>query len=293
MTLENDFLKISITENGGSLTSIFNKKNNKELLYQPMENSWQGQDICIFPFIARLKDGYYIDENKKYFMKNHGLIRYMKANKIFKSDDSITLGFNSNNETIKQYPYEFELEIQYTLINNVIRISYNILNLSNKDMPFMLGAHPAFKVDCIFEEDYTNIDGNYILFDTNKEINRIKQDETASFCTKDEIGFIKDSRLNLTKNLFKQIDTIILRAEGFTNLKLIKKCNEPISINKGNAQFIALRSDGPFGDFVCIEPWLGTPDYVDCNRELKEKKNINILKSNKTFNYSYEIEVDY
>ena len=29
------------------------------MLYQPIPNSWQGQDVVIFPFVGRLKDKTY------------------------------------------------------------------------------------------------------------------------------------------------------------------------------------------------------------------------------------------
>ena len=76
--IENEFLKVAVNINGGSLTSIYDKTNNKELLYQPDGKSWAGQDVVIFPFVARLKDGKYTYNNDTYSMKNHGLIRYNK-----------------------------------------------------------------------------------------------------------------------------------------------------------------------------------------------------------------------
>ena len=101
--LENEYLRLKIKDQGGSMTSIFDKKKNEECLYQPLSNSWQGQDIFIFPFIARLKDGYYLHNGKRYEFKNHGLIRYMvgemscdeKRAKVSFKSDADTLHFSS------------------------------------------------------------------------------------------------------------------------------------------------------------------------------------------------------
>lgn len=54
--IENSFLRVEIESLGGALSSIFDKENNDEILYQPEVDSWQGQDVAIFPFVARLKD---------------------------------------------------------------------------------------------------------------------------------------------------------------------------------------------------------------------------------------------
>ena len=70
MLLENDYLKVIINPNGGCFASIFDKTTNKEILYQPIKESWQGQDVFIFPFVARLKEGKYLVNNKEYYLKN-------------------------------------------------------------------------------------------------------------------------------------------------------------------------------------------------------------------------------
>ena len=66
MYIENNFLKVEVTLEGSSLTSIYDKKNNVELLYQKDQRSWMGQDVVIFPIIAGIKDRECIVEGKKY-----------------------------------------------------------------------------------------------------------------------------------------------------------------------------------------------------------------------------------
>ena len=66
MYIENDFLKVEVTLEGSSLTSIYDKKNDVELLYQKDQRSWMGQDVVIFPIIGGLKDSEYIIDDKVY-----------------------------------------------------------------------------------------------------------------------------------------------------------------------------------------------------------------------------------
>ena len=67
-TIKNEYLRVTVTEDGGSLTSIYDIKNKQELLYQPDERSWKGQDVVIFPFVARLKNNSYMVDNTEYSM---------------------------------------------------------------------------------------------------------------------------------------------------------------------------------------------------------------------------------
>lgn len=291
MFLENDFLKIEVTTKGGSFTSIFDKTKNEELLYQINKDSWQGQDIFIFPFIARLKDGYYLNLNKKYELKNHGLIRYMEGVIESLSKDKLTITFESNEETLARYPFKFKASITYQIIQKTIEISYKILNLNENEMPFMLGAHPAFRLPGKLLDNEFNIDGNYLIFNNKENISRIRQDDSFSFCIDEEPDFIKGSRLDLSKKLFSKIDTIILKADDFNQVLLNKTNGSKLNIKIGNAPYVALWSDGLKGDLICIEPWFGLPDYLEPEREIIKKKAINILESYKSFNYKYIIEV--
>ena len=74
VVLENDILKIEINENGGCLKSIYDKIKNEELLYQPDKRSWSGQDVVIFPFVARLKNGSYTVDGKLSAQWEHTIV---------------------------------------------------------------------------------------------------------------------------------------------------------------------------------------------------------------------------
>lgn len=109
LIIENDFLKIELNKHGACLKSIFDKRKNKELLYQPDGRSWSGQDVVIFPVIAALKNHSYKVDGKSYSLKNHGLIRYNDVYLVNQTEEEITLGFDDNEETLKLYPFKFHL----------------------------------------------------------------------------------------------------------------------------------------------------------------------------------------
>ncbi len=290
MKLENDLIRIDVTTCGGSLTSIYDKKRNVELLYQPHEDSWQGQDIFIFPFIARLKNGYYLHDNKRYDLKNHGLIRYMVGEDT-SSDNNIKVTFKSDFKTLIRYPFEFEASINYSLNNNEITISYEIINIGEKTLPFELGAHPAFKLPGIKRSDEFDISGNYIKFDGVKKLRLVEEEETASFVL-DEIDYLETDVIALNKKLFNDINTIILNAKDIKEVELAKRDGSSLTIDINNATYLALWSDKKWGDYVCIEPWLGLPDYNEPEREIYKKPHMILLPKHERFTYSYKIKIN-
>lgn len=292
MRIENKFLKLNVTTCGGSMTSIFDKRRNEELLYQKNPDSWQGQDVVIFPFIARLKDGFYTHHRKRYDFKNHGLIRYMVGEVENEEENKITITFTSDNETLKRYPFEFDLKVIYELIDNTIKISYDILNKSDDDMPFEVGAHPAFKLPGKKTSKEFDMSGNYLMFNKETQLHLMELDESASF-VEGEIEFFDTDRIDLNKKLFNDINTIILKGEDFDNsITLFKKDGSKLTVSSSEATFFALWSDKTWGDYVCIEPWTGLPDYDNPIREMSKKPFIKTIKKGEHYVFTYEIKID-
>ncbi len=285
MKLENEYLKVEVTPNGGSLTSIFDKKRNKELLYQPLKDSWQGQDVFIFPFIARLKDGIYEDHGQTYSMKNHGLIRYMEG--ITKGNSII---FESNEDTLKLFQYQFKAEAQFELNDKTLTVKYIITNTGDSDLPFEIGGHPAFKVPGTRLNDEFNMNGNYIKFPKALDLQIVDMDESGRF-VKDIIPFIYADRIETTKNLFKSINTIILKADQIPYVDLVKNDGSALRVHKGNIKYLALWSDLAFGDYIAVEPWEGLPDKINPQLEFSEKEDMMTLSKNQTYTFSYRIEI--
>ncbi|MDE7337520.1 MAG: aldose 1-epimerase family protein, partial [Clostridia bacterium] len=66
--IKSDTLRVEINETGSTLESFYDLKEKEELLWQGSEDSWTGKDVTIFPFVGRLKDGYYTVNGEKYSM---------------------------------------------------------------------------------------------------------------------------------------------------------------------------------------------------------------------------------
>lgn len=288
--IENDELKVSIDFKGGSLNSIYDKKRNKELLYQPRKDSWQGQDVFIFPFIARLKNQTYTYENKEYHLKNHGLIRYMEGKRETSRDD-VSIVFESDEETKKQYPFDFVAHVKYKLVHNKLIVSYLVKNKSNTPMPYMIGGHPAFMLPGIERVDEFDISGNYVTFDKTVSLIRIEQEETCSFNIGENEYKITD-KINLSKELFHKINTYIFKANDFRFVTLHKLDGSTITLDIGEAKYLALWSGNSYGNFVAIEPWNGVPDYLDSSSDITKKKGIEFLSAGEETCFSYSITIN-
>ena len=290
ISIENDDLMISVNLKGGSLTSIYDKKREKELLYHPRKESWQGQDVFIFPFIARIQNQTYTHNGNEYHLKNHGLLRYMEG-KGEEGKGICSVSFHSDEETLKQYPFQFEAKATYELHGKELVVTYHIRNLSDEDMPYMVGGHPAFMLPGVERIDEFDISGNYITFNEKTKLTRITQEETCSFNTGEvEYGIV--DRISLSKEMFRHINTYIFKGEGFKEVKLHKLDGSSLTLKKNDSQYLALWSGNAYGNYIAIEPWNGIPDYLDSGTEIRSKKGIRILKPLEKTDFSYSIIID-
>ena len=160
-------LKIQSKKSGAELTSI--QYNGKEMLFQGVKvldgNGniyWKRQAPILFPIVGQLKNSQTQIEGEKYEMSQHGFARDMDFEEISKTENEHHYMLKDNEETLKKYPYKFELHIMYGVNGNTLTVTYKVKNIDDKTIYFGLGGHPAFNCD------YSN--GEYeIVFSENED----------------------------------------------------------------------------------------------------------------------------
>ncbi|QTD36471.1 hypothetical protein JL193_09920 [Polaribacter batillariae] len=66
-------------------------------------------------------------------------------NLVKKTATSLTFELLSSENSRKQYPFEFKLQIEYVIHGNSLDVNYFVENPAEKeDLYFSIGGHPAF-----------------------------------------------------------------------------------------------------------------------------------------------------
>ena len=160
--IKNEFLTVTIKTLGAELTSIKDAKGT-ERLHQPDMVFWNGQAPVLFPVCGTPRDKKIISKGKEYQMGSHGFARHCEFNLMECTEDLAVFSLISNDETKKQYPFDFELIITYKLLGNSIDVSYEIINDGNDEMYFSIGSHEGYncleglseyEIDHVFLTDY-------------------------------------------------------------------------------------------------------------------------------------------
>lgn len=273
--LENDILKIAVDTHGAELSSILNKKENKEMLWQGDPAFWGRKSPVLFPVVGKYKNGKTTYEGKEYQSGQHGFARDSEFTLVKETENKLSFELSSSEETLKQYPFRFRLICSFELNNDKIIVGWNVENIDDKKIYFSIGAHPAFH--CEKSKTLLSMNGEnlkYNLINGDGLYTAQKYDIESSFVLHD--------------NIFDN-DALIVEDGGVSEVSLIDN----------NKKYLTVKFDAPlFGiwsptkknaPFVCIEPWFGRCDSEDFNGDITEREWSNTLGIGEKWYKEYEI----
>ncbi|MGO4822144.1 MULTISPECIES: aldose 1-epimerase family protein [unclassified Flavobacterium] len=280
-TIANATLSATIKHAGAELCSLKKKSTNKEYIWEGNPEFWGKHSPILFPIVGTLKDNTFTYNDTPYHLSRHGFARDMVFTLIDSQDDSATFSLQANQETLKVFPFEFELQIKYTLTENALAISYKVKNKDTSKMAFSIGAHPAFSLRENFEDYSLQFENNEKLEYTLLENNLIST-ETATLTTTEGI-------VNLNYQLFEK-DALIFKSLESKSITILENKKPLLAVEFEGFPHLGIWTpkDAPF---LCIEPWFGYSDAVDSNGNIFEKDGIQILESSASFNSKFSISI--
>ena len=139
--ISNGNIRVGVNSFGAELEYI--KINDIDILWAKSD-LWNAQSPVLFPIIGALKDGYYSYEGKRYEMTPHGFVKGVLFEVAHLDKNKIVLSKTYDEETLKCFPYKFELLVTYLITENSLKMIFQINNLDINDLPFSIGVHPGF-----------------------------------------------------------------------------------------------------------------------------------------------------
>lgn len=288
-TLKNDVLTVEVSEHGAELHSI--RKGATEYLWQADPKFWARHSPVLFPIVGSVWDKLYRVDGKVYELGQHGFARDMDFVKVEGNDTEVFYRLESNEETLKKYPWPFRLEIGYKLKGNAIEVIWRVYNPGTEEMYFQIGAHPAFYYPGY---DPETDERGYFSFDRSEglECIRIMEKGCVDAVTKYPLEIPQDGLLPLRKDTFDVIDTIMLQDSQIGRVTLHRNDGTPWLSLKFTAPVVGLWSPPTKNaPFICIEPWYGRCDRAGYTGDYRQKDWVNRLEPGKEFEGIYTIEI--
>lgn len=276
---ENDFFTLAVKEMGAELNSLKSKKTGIEYIWFGDEKIWYGQSPILFPIIGRLLDDKYTLNGVEYSMEKHGIVRKKPFKLIENTEDSLTFVQTDDEDSIKAYPYQFELKVTFQLTENGLKVSHIITNNSKETMYYSFGAHPGFNCEI----------GDYLEFsdDTKLFTERI---DTESILIDEKFPVeMNDNKIELTKTIFDK-DALILSSFKSKNIKIKSNNHNRIISFDFDSPFLGIWAK-PNAPYVCIEPWWGVNDDYNKKADFSQKRGIMSLLPDESKEFSWEVSI--
>lgn len=279
ITIKNDLLTATINSYGAELTSL--KNENLEYIWEGNPEFWGKHSPILFPIVGTLKNNSYTYKSNTYQMTRHGFARDNEFTVKILTDNSVIFSLASNENTLNMYPFEFELELKYTLINTILALDYTVINKGIETMPFSIGAHPAFALPGNFSDYSLIFEKDETLVSTQLEKDLVS-DKTISLPT-------NNGKLALSHSLFDN-DALILKSTTSNYVDIAKNDNRFLRVAYNDFPHLGIwtKENAPF---LCIEPWQGYSDSFDSNGNILEKEGVILLKPGEKFNAGFSIEI--
>ena len=280
ITLSNNIISAQIKTLGAELCSL-KDNTNRDYIWEGNPAFWGKHSPVLFPIIGTLKNNTFYHNDKEYNLSRHGFAREMEFQLVEKTESSATFSLQYNSETLKNYPFKFELQIQYILNGTTLELTYRVINKDNTNIPFSIGAHPAFALPANFE-DYT------LSFEEIEplEYNLLENDLVSKQTEKIKIN---SNTVPLTYELFER-DALIFKTLKSNSLTIVEKENPILKVQFEDFPNLGIwtKVGAPF---ICIEPWFGYSDTTENTGNLFEKEGIIVLKTDTTFQAKFSIEI--
>ena len=274
-------LEIKIRKTGAELESI--KFNNKEMLHNGKE-FWDRQAPVLFPTVGRLRDNQTIINDKKYSIPQHGFAKDMEFELIKETEKEKLYITKSNEETLKRYPFKFELYTKYTINENTLTVEYKVINKDNKEMIFGIGGHPGIKLDMSQEEYYFELE----VEEDEVEFMEVEGNYISNKPAKNILKYNKI--IEITKETFIN-DAIMMKKLKSNTITLKQKKDDKKILEFSFKEFPILAIwSMPGAPFICLEPWFNYADRVKETGYFKDKEGVITLNPEKEFNCKFSVK---
>ena len=107
-TMENENLRVQISDHGAELSSIYDKAADREAVWIGDPAFWNRHAPVLFPFVGKVNGGFYTHKGVKYPMGQHGFARDNEFECIENTENkTVPPGIDRRNQ--KSLPVRFRL----------------------------------------------------------------------------------------------------------------------------------------------------------------------------------------
>ncbi len=231
---------------------------------------WAGRAPLLFPIVGLLQDGVYRLDGRTYPMPKHGFARHSTFDVVSSDAASAQLRLSPNDTTRACYPFEFRLDVRYTLSDATLEVAATIANDGDRPMPASFGFHPAFRWPLPYDQPR---DAHTIRF-AHDEPAPIRRIDADGLLTPERHPTPVVGRVLTLRDAYFDDDALIFDALTSRSVSYGGPAGPRIVVRFDGFPMLGVWTKPGGARFVCIEPWHGCADPVGFRDEIWHKPGI-------------------
>lgn len=267
--IENENVRIAVSTFAAEIHSFCRKDKPIEYMWQGDPHYWSGRNPILFPHVMSPSSKKLLFDGEWFTVGNHGFARRSEFQVINEKKDSLLLVLTSNDKTLQEYPYRFELYVEYILRDYGVNADYRIVNCDSKTMPFGFGLHPAF--NCPLDKRKSFEDYMVIFNSSEEELN--------------------GNTFYISRNIFYKYPTYHIQHLNSCSLDFTDGENGIHMEFPRFKKFALWTCEDKEADFICLEPLMQETDVNDNHTPFENRQDIIKLDPGKEYRANIIIDL--
>jgi galactose mutarotase-like enzyme len=261
-------MNVEIDPQGAQLSTLRDHAG-RDLLWNGDPAVWSGRAPVLFPIVGSLAGGAYHLGGSTYRLGRHGFARGKPFTIVAYTATSALLRLSADASTLEVYPFPFELDLRFTLEEEMLAVRMEVRNTGTQELPASLGFHPGFRWPLPYDQPRA---AHFLEFD-EEEPDPARRINADGLVTPERHPTpIKDRRLVLDDTLF-QNDALIFDQIKSRSVTYGADHGPRIQVSFPDSPFLGVWTK-PGAPFICIEPWQGVSDSQGFTGEFPQKTGI-------------------
>ncbi len=288
LTLSNNQLSVLISEIGAEVQSIKSVETGHEYLWNGDARWWSGHSPILFPIVGGMWNGTCRIHGTEWQIPKHGFVRRAPWHVDEQTNTQVRLSFHSTVGTFQHFPFAYCLTVTYTLHEKTLSATFHVHNLSNCDLHFQLGGHPAIALPDWKEEN--PVDGYLKLEGSASYVVRVGEQG----CWQPEhhaVPQTADGLVPITVDTFSH-EALIFPEHQVKAAIVLNLQKQPIArVACESPVWLFWQPQGVHTPFICCEPWYGLCDEQGFEGDISQRPYINCAHAGDTWTGGYEVEI--
>lgn len=256
----------------------------RDLLWDGDPAFWTGRSPLLFPIVGEAKGNRITVAGTHYEIGRHGFARTSHFALIASGASHCTWRLESSEETRRQYPFAFRLDVTYRIDGSSLQMVAEVTNRGEGPMPASFGFHPALRWPLPYGKPRA---AHEIVFE-QEEPAPIRRPIDGLLSSAAYPTPVHDRRLALHDELFEAGALVF---DELASRSLVY--GDAVRVSFPGMPHLGIWTI-PGAGYVCIEPWQGHASPEDFDGELADKPGMVLLApaETRTFGMSIGLTAD-